>query len=69
MGRSEYANEMARRATFRVSEIKKVELENPWVFLESVQVPPNKKPTQRPVFCLEVPGGLEPPYSVLQTDT
>ena len=23
MGRSEYANEMARRATFRVSEIKK----------------------------------------------
>ena len=57
MGRSEYASEMARRATFRVSEIKKG------------LGTPTKNPTFRPDYLLEVPGGLEPPYSVLQTDT
>ncbi len=33
------------------------------------QVPPIKKSGFSRIFLLEVPGGLEPPYSVLQTDT
>lgn len=34
------------------------------------QVPPKQKSDLLGrIFTLEVPGGLEPPYSVLQTDT